>query len=544
MWAMDSITTVPAPYNEPVLGYAPGSPERAALDAQLKAYSQAGPVDLLGLYETRRRGQGEILQVTMPSDRHHVLGTIAQTTAADAQAAIDKACSVQPDWAALDFDSRAAVFLRTADLITGKYRAHMNAATMLGQGKTVQQAEIDCVCELADFLRYNVEYARQIHRVQPESTKATWNRTDYRPLEGFVYAITPFNFTSIAGNLPTAPAIMGNVALWKPAVTQMFAAQLFLDILYEAGLPEGVITVVAGHGSATSDVALADPRLAGIHFTGSTRVFQGLWGAVGQNIAHYRTYPRIVGETGGKDFILAHPSADPVGTVTAIVRGAFEYSGQKCSAASRAYVAKSLWEKIAGDLAEITNDLKVGDVRDHHNFTSAVIDDRAFKKLAAAIEEAKASPTSEIVAGGTYDDSEGWFVRPTIVKSSDPNSAGFTTEYFGPFITVYVYPDTEWDSVLDLVDSTSPYALTGSVLSTDRAAIATATERLRQAAGNFYINDKPTGAVINQQPFGGARASGTNDKAGSVWNMIRWTSPRSIKEALTIPTAIGYPHMA
>jgi 1-pyrroline-5-carboxylate dehydrogenase len=544
MWAMDSITTVPAPYNEPVLGYAPGSPERAALDAQLKAYIDAGPVDLLGLYESRRPGHGDAIDVTMPSDRHHVLGRVAQTTAADAQAAIDKACSVQPDWAALDFDSRAAVFLRTADLITGKYRAHMNAATMLGQGKTVQQAEIDCVCELADFLRYNVEYARQIHRIQPESVKATWNRTDYRPLEGFVYAITPFNFTSIAGNLPTAPALMGNVAVWKPAVTQMFAAQLFLDILYEAGLPEGVITLVAGHGAATSDVALADSRLAGIHFTGSTRVFQGLWGAVGQNIAHYRTYPRIVGETGGKDFILAHPSADPVGTVTAIVRGAFEYSGQKCSAASRAYVAKSLWEKIAGDLAEITNGLLVGDVRDHHNFTSAVIDERAYKKLAAAIEEAKASPTSEIVAGGTYDDSEGWFVRPTIVKSSDPNSPGFTTEYFGPLITVYVYPDTEWDSVLDLVDSTSPYALTGSVLSTDRAAIATATERLRQAAGNFYINDKPTGAVINQQPFGGARASGTNDKAGSVWNMIRWTSPRSIKEALAIPTVIEYPHMA
>ncbi|MDR1513153.1 MAG: L-glutamate gamma-semialdehyde dehydrogenase [Propionibacteriaceae bacterium] len=540
---MDSITTVPTPYNEPVLGYAPGSPERAALDAQLKAYSEAEPIDLLGLYDTRRPGSGESIDVTMPSDRHHVLGRVAQTTHADAQAAIDKACSQQGDWARLDFDSRAAVFLRAADLITGKYRAHMNAATMLGQGKTVQQAEIDCVCELADFLRYNVEYARQIHRVQPASTPAVWNRADYRPLEGFVYAITPFNFTSIAGNLPTAPAIMGNVAVWKPAVTQMFAAHLFMDVLAEAGLPEGVITLVAGHGSATSDVALADPRLAGIHFTGSTRVFQGLWGAVGQNIANYRTYPRIVGETGGKDFILAHPSADPAGTVTAIVRGSFEYSGQKCSAASRAYVAKSVWEKIVGDLAEVTNGLKVGDVRDHANFTSAVIDSRAFAKLRAAIDEAKKSPTSEIVAGGTCDDSDGWFVRPTIVKSSDPNSAGFTTEYFGPLMTVFVYADTEWDSVLDLVDSTSPYALTGAVLSTDRAAIAGATDRLRQAAGNFYINDKPTGAVINQQPFGGSRASGTNDKAGSLWNMMRWTSPRSIKEALTVPTVIGYPHM-
>ncbi|MDR1808304.1 MAG: L-glutamate gamma-semialdehyde dehydrogenase [Propionibacteriaceae bacterium] len=541
---MDSITSVPTPYNEPVLGYAPGSPERAAVDAALKAAVDAGAADLPGFYDVRRPGSGEAIDVTMPSDHHHVLGRIAQTTHADAQAAIDQACAAQRDWAALDFDSRAAVFLRVADLLTGKYRATMNAATMLGQGKTVQQAEIDCVCELADFLRFNVAYARQIHQVQPESTKTTWNRADYRPLEGFVYAITPFNFTSIAGNLPTAPAIMGNVTVWKPAVTQMFAANLFMDLLQEAGLPDGVITMVAGHGSASSDVALADPRLAGIHFTGSTRVFQGLWAAVGTNIAHYKTYPRIVGETGGKDFILAHPSADPQGVITAIVRGAFEYSGQKCSAASRAYVAKSLWEKIKGELRDVTESLAVGDVRDHKNFTSAVIDQRAFAKLAAAIDEAKASPTSEIVAGGTYDDSEGWFIRPTIVKSSDPCSAGFTTEYFGPLITVYVYPDTEWDSVLDLVDSTSPYALTGAVLSTDRAAIAVATERLRQAAGNFYINDKPTGAVINQQPFGGARASGTNDKAGSLWNMMRWTSPRAIKEALTVPTVIGYPHMA
>ena len=541
---MDSLSAVPKPVNEPVLGYAAGSPERAALDAQLRAYAEAEPVDLLGFYDARRPGAGETLEVRMPSDHRHLLGRVGQTTASDARTAIDRACAAQRDWAGLDFDARAAVFLRAADLLAGPYRARMNAATMLGQGKTIQQAEIDCVCELADFLRFNVAYARQIHEIQPASAPGAWNRTDYRPLEGFVYAITPFNFTSIAGNLPTAPAITGNVAVWKPAVTQMFSAQVFMDVLEEAGLPAGVITLVAGHGSAVSDIALADPRLAGIHFTGSTRVFQDLWRTVGANIASYRCCPRIVGETGGKDFILAHPSADPAGTITAIVRGAFEYSGQKCSAASRAYIAKSLWEKIVGDLTEVTEGLAVGDVRDHRNFTSAVIDQRAFLKLRRAIEEAQASPTSTIVAGGTCDDTDGWYVRPTIVKSSDPSSAGFTTEYFGPLLNVYVYPDTEWDSVIDLVDETSPYALTGAVLATDRAAIAGASRRLRQAAGNFYINDKPTGAVVNQQPFGGARASGTNDKAGSMWNMMRWMSPRSIKEALTIPTSVAYPHMA
>ncbi|MDR1449100.1 MAG: L-glutamate gamma-semialdehyde dehydrogenase [Propionibacteriaceae bacterium] len=540
---MDSITAVPAPVNEPIYGYAPGSPERAALDDQLAAYTAAGPVELTGFFESRRPGSGESLEVRMPSDRHQVLGRVNQTTRADAKAAIDRACAAQRDWAALDFDSRAAVFLRLADLLTGPYRAQMNAATMLGQGKTIQQAEIDAVGELADFLRFNVAYARQIHAVQPASASGAWNRTDYRPLEGFVYAITPFNFTSIAGNLPTAPAIMGNVAVWKPAVSQMLAASLFMDLLAAAGLPEGVITMVPGHGAAVSDVALADPRLAGIHFTGSTRVFQSLWGRVGQSIASYRSYPRIVGETGGKDFIVAHPSADPKALIAAVVRGAFEYSGQKCSAASRAYIPKSLWTQIADDLAEITDSLPLGDVRDHKNFTSAVIDGRAYAKLTAAIEEAKASPIAEIVAGGTYSDADGWYIRPTIVKSADPNSAGFTTEYFGPLITVYVYPDTEWDSVLDLVDSTSPYGLTGAVFATDRAAIAGATARLRQAAGNFYVNDKPTGAVVNQQPFGGGRASGTNDKAGSLWNMMRWTSPRSLKEALTATTAISYPHM-
>ncbi|MDR0416918.1 MAG: L-glutamate gamma-semialdehyde dehydrogenase [Propionibacteriaceae bacterium] len=541
---MDSITTVPTPFNEPILGYAPGSPERAALEAALAAAVAAGPVDLTGFYETRRASGGETIEVRMPSDRGQLLGRVVQTTHADAKAAVDQACAAQRDWANLDFDARAAVFLRAADLLAGPYRARMNAATMLGQGKTIQQSEIDAVAELADFLRFNVAYARQIHQVQPASVPGAWNRTDYRPLEGFVYAITPFNFTSIAGNLPTAPAIMGNVAVWKPAVTQTLAAHLFMDVLAEAGLPAGVITMTPGHGSTTSDIALADPRLAGVHFTGSTRVFQNLWQRIGQSIATYKTYPRIVGETGGKDFILAHASADAQALTTAIVRGAFEYSGQKCSAASRAYIPKSLWTRIVGDLADIVNSLAVGDVRDLKNFTSAVIDDRAYAKLTAAIEEAKASPVADIVAGGGYSDQDGWYIRPTIVKSSDPNSSGFTTEYFGPLLTVYVYPDTEWDSILDLVDSTSPYGLTGAVLAADRAAIVSATARLRQAAGNFYINDKPTGAVVNQQPFGGARASGTNDKAGSMWNMMRWTSPRSVKEAWSPLTVIEYPHMA
>ena len=541
---MDALTHVPDPYNETVRSYAPGTPEREAVEAQLSQYLAQSPVELTGVYDTCRSSSGPVLEVTMPSDHHHVLGRIAQTTKDDAVLAVETACAAQAEWAGLDFDSRAAVFLRAADLITGPYRAKMNAATMLGQGKTIQQAEIDAVCELADFLRFNVAYAQLIHSIQPESTPGTWNRADYRPLEGFVYAITPFNFTSIAGNLPTAPAIMGNVAVWKPAVTQQFAASLFMEILHEAGLPQGVITMTPGHGSDVSDIVLTDPRLAGIHFTGSTRVFQGLWAHVGTHIADYHTYPRIVGETGGKDFILVHPSADRAGTISALVRGAFEYSGQKCSAASRAYVPRSMWASIKDELVDVVSGLRIGPVEDFSSFTSAVIDSRAYAKLVGAIESARASASCEIVVGGTYSDEVGWFIDPTIVVSSDPAWQGFTTEYFGPLLTVFVYDDSEWESTLKLVNETSPYALTGSILSLDRKAVAQADRALRQAAGNFYINDKPTGAVINQQPFGGARASGTNDKAGSVWNMIRWTSPRSIKEATAIPTAIEYPNMA
>ncbi len=542
---MDAITRVPLAVNEPVKGYAPGSAERAELEKKLAELYAGGPVEITGTFGTERRpGRGaDTLDVTMPSEHSHVLGVVQQASHDDTQAAIDGALQAAPAWASLPFDERAAIFLRAADLIAGPYRAAMNAATMLGQGKTVQQAEIDSACELIDFLRFNVAYAEEIYANQPASTAGVWNRMEYRPLEGFVYAITPFNFTAIAGNLPTSAALMGNPVLWKPALTQSLAAHTFVDVLEAAGLPRGVINMVPGHGKLVSDIALASPHLAGIHFTGSTAVFQGLWGQVGANIAHYRGYPRLVGETGGKDFVVAHPSADPAALVTALIRGAFEYSGQKCSAASRAYIPKSLWKTIKDDLVAQTEALKVGDVRDLSNFTSAVIDDRAFKKLSKVIDACKADTSMEIVAGGTYDDSVGWFVRPTIVTSGDPAADIFVTEYFGPILGVYVYDDRDYDKVLDLVDTASPYALTGSVFATDRAVVNATMERLRFTAGNFYVNDKPTGAVVGQQPFGGARASGTNDKAGSMWNLIRWASPRAIKETLVPPTSTGYPHM-
>ena len=479
----------------------------------------------------------------MPSDHGQVLGVVKQANHADAEQAVAAATGAARGWADMPFDQRAAIFLRAADLIAGPFRARINAATMLGQGKTVQQAEIDSACELIDFLRFNVHFAQEIHANQPLNSPGVWNRMDYRPLEGFVYAITPFNFTAIAGNLPTSAALMGNPVLWKPALTQMFAASVIVDVLRAAGLPDGVINLVPGHGKEISDVALSHPDLAGIHFTGSTRVFQGLWGQVGAHIADYRSYPRIVGETGGKDFVLAHPSADPAMLVTALIRGAFEYSGQKCSAASRAYLPRSLWTLVKDDLIAQTEALSVGDVRDFANFTSAVIDERAFDKLSAAIDAARASSDAQIVAGGSYDRSEGWYVRPSLIVSDNPKQDIFVTEYFGPILGIFVYEDAEFEGVLDLVDSASAYALTGSILATDRAAVELAQQRLRFTAGNFYINDKPTGAVVGQQPFGGARASGTNDKAGSLWNLMRWVSPRAIKETLVPPTSTGYPHM-
>jgi 1-pyrroline-5-carboxylate dehydrogenase len=536
---------VPVPVNEAVLGYAPGSKERAGIESALERMASEDPLDLTATINgVSKPASGESFDVTMPSDRSHILGHSAHATRADATEAIDVALAVAPRWAELGFEQRAAVFLRAADLLAGPWRETLNAATMLGQGKTVQQAEIDAACELIDFWRFNVAFARHIFDDQPISSPGVWNRTDYRPLEGFVYAITPFNFTAIAGNLPTSAALMGNVVIWKPSPTQQLAAHFTMRLLEEAGLPPGVINMLPGDGIEVSDVALRHPALAGIHFTGSTKTFQHLWQSVGANIGGYRAYPRLVGETGGKDFVVAHASASPEVLGTALVRGAFEYSGQKCSAASRAYVARSVWDQIGDELVEATEALKVGDVRDLSNFTSAVIDERAFTKHAEAIQRAQNSADAKIIAGGGTDDREGWYVRPTLIISDNPKNDIFRTEYFGPILGIYVFDDADFEAVLDEVDQAAPYALTGAVIADDRSALELASRRLRNAAGNFYLNDKPTGAVVGQQPFGGSRASGTNDKAGSMWNLIRWTSPRSIKETFVPPTDHGYPHMA
>jgi 1-pyrroline-5-carboxylate dehydrogenase len=540
---MDAVTAVPSPANEPVKGYAPGSAERASLEAKLKELTAAGPIDLTcTIGGEQRLGGGSPIQVVQPHKHAQVLGTLGNATEADGRAAVEAALAAAPAWRSLSFDDRAAIFLKAADLLSGPWRDTLNAATMLGQSKTIQQAEIDAACELIDFLRFNVAFARQIVSEQPISSPGVWNRVDYRPLEGFVYAITPFNFTAIAGNLPTAPALMGNTVVWKPSPTQQFAAHWTMRLLEAAGLPAGVINLVTGDGIEVSKAALTHPDLAGIHFTGSTKTFQTLWSTVGANIASYRTYPRLVGETGGKDFILAHPSADPAVLKTAMVRGAFEYQGQKCSAASRAYVARSVWDRIRDDLIAETDGITMGDVTDLSNFIGAVIDDRAFAKHKAAIDRAQASAAIEVVAGGSYDDSEGYFVRPTLLVSDDPTDEIFTTEYFGPILGVHVYDDADYDTVLREMEHSAPYGLTGAVIAQDRQAIAAASNHLRFAAGNFYVNDKPTGAVVGQQPFGGSRASGTNDKAGSMWNLIRWASPRSMKETFAPPTDYRYPH--
>lgn len=541
---MDAVTQVPVPVNEPVFDYAPGSPERASLEVALAELGSAS-IDLPHTIAGKRvMGTGKKIEVRQPHARRKVLGTMRNATVGDAQAAVDAAKAAAPGWRALSFDDRAAILLKAAELLSGPWRAHLNAATMLGQSKTAYQAEIDAACELIDFWRINVHFARQILAEQPPlNSKGIWNRTDHRPLEGFVYAITPFNFTAIAGNLPTAPALMGNTVVWKPSPTQQFAANLTMALLEAAGMPPGVINMVTGDGLNVSKVALADPDLAGIHFTGSTPTFQHLWQEVGANLPNYRTYPRLVGETGGKDFILAHPSADPDVLRTAMVRGSFEYQGQKCSAASRAYVPRSLWKKIKADLVSITNGLSQGDVTDLSNFMGAVIDERAYAKHSAAIDRAHATPGVDVVAGGTYDDSEGWFIRPTVLEIDDPTDESFKTEYFGPILSVHVYPDRQYDKVLDQMESFAPFGLTGSIIAQDRMVIADATHRLRFAAGNFYVNDKPTGAVVGQQPFGGGRASGTNDKAGAAQNLLRWTSARSIKETFNPPTEHAYPHM-
>ncbi|MBV9292379.1 MAG: L-glutamate gamma-semialdehyde dehydrogenase [Frankiales bacterium] len=540
---MDAVTTPPEPVNEPVRSYVAGSRERATLEARLKEMSAADPVELTMTVAGRERpGTGETIDVVMPHRHSAVLGRTWNATPTDVQAAVDAALAAAPAWRELPFDERAAVLLRAADLLAGPWRDTINASTMLGQSKTCFQAEIDAACELIDFWRFNVHFARQILAEQPISVPPTWNRLDHRPLEGFVLAITPFNFTSIAGNLPTAPALMGNTVVWKPSPTQQLSAHYLLRLLEAAGLPPGVINLVTGDGRAVSDVALPHRDLAGIHFTGSTATFQHLWRTVGDNIAGYRSYPRLVGETGGKDFVIAHPSADVDALRVGLVRGAFEFQGQKCSAASRAYVPRSLWPRLRDDLVATTESLPMGDIADFSNFLGAVIDRRAFDRLSGVLTRVKDDPALEVLAGGTADDREGFFVRPTILQGSDPTHDIFTTEYFGPILGVFVYVDADYADVVRQAADVAPYALTGAVFARDRQAIVQAQAALRFSAGNFYVNDKPTGAVVGQQPFGGARASGTNDKAGSMLNLLRWTSPRAIKENFVPPTDHKYPH--
>jgi 1-pyrroline-5-carboxylate dehydrogenase len=530
----------PPPRNEPVKDYAPGSPEREQLRVELARMS-GEMIEIPLVIGGEDVSLRETFDSVMPHDKDHVLANVSKGGAKQVQLAIDAAAEAWHDWSRTPWEDRAAVFLRAAELLAGPWRATLNAATMLGQSKTAHQAEIDAACELIDFWRFNVQFMQRIYEEQPESSPGVWNRMEYRPLEGFVFAVTPFNFTSIGGNLPTSPALMGNTVVWKPASTAAYSAYFIMRLLQEAGLPDGVINLVYGSGAEIGDAALASPALAGIHFTGSTGVFQGMWQTVGRHIADYRNYPRIVGETGGKDFILAHETAELDGVATAIVRGAFEYQGQKCSAASRLFIADNLWPELKDRLAAEVDALPMGDVTDFRNFVGAVIDRSSFKTQATAIDEAKEKAT--IVAGGEYDDSEGWFVRPTIVETSDPDFRLLKEELFGPVVTAFVYPRKGWREVLDLADKGSPYGLTGAVFARDRRAIEEADEALRYAAGNFYVNDKPTGAVVGQQPFGGARASGTNDKAGSMWNLIRWASPRTIKETFVPPRDYRYPYM-
>ena len=541
---MDAVTRTPGPVNEPVKQYQPGSHERAVLESKIKELSGQRTELTMTIGGRQQMATGEAIDVVQPHNRTHVLGQLGNATSVDVAAAIYAAKQAAPVWRALDFDDRAAIFLKAADLLAGPWRATLNAATILGQSKSPYQAEIDAACELIDFWRYNVYFARRLLSEQPESGLGAWNRMEYRPLEGFVLAITPFNFTSIAGNLPTAPALMGDVVVWKPSPTQQLAAHYIMRLLEAAGLPPGVINLVTGDGQAVSQVALTHPDLAGIHFTGSTGTFQHLWRTVGENIARYRNYPRLVGETGGKDFVIVHPSADQQSLPATLIRGAFEYQGQKCSAASRAYVSESVWRATRDDFLAQVESLTMGDVAsDLSLFMGAVIDARAFAKHAAAIDRARNTATITVAVGGSYDDTTGFFVRPTVLECSDPTDEVFTTEYFGPILAVHVYPDDAYTAVLAQAADVAPYALTGAVLAADRHAIAEATQILRYSAGNFYINDKPTGAIVGQQPFGGARASGTDDKAGSVLNLIRWVSARAIKELFVPPTDYRYPHM-
>ena len=536
------IFRTPPATNEPIKTYAPGSPERAELQRRLAEISGeriAVPLVIGG----DRVETGTTFEAVMPHDRQHVLADVAKADASHMERAIAAALEAHPGWASTPWYERVAVFLRAAELLSGPWRSTLNAATMLNQSKTAHQAEIDAACETIDFLRFNAEYLVRVYEEQPVSSPGVWNRLEYRPLEGFVLAVSPFNFTAIGANLSTSPALMGNTVVWKPASTQALSAWYTLRVLEEAGLPPGVINLVFGPGGELGDAALRSPELAGVHFTGSTAVFQSMWRTIGEGIGRYRNYPRIVGETGGKDFILAHPSADPDAVATAIVRGSFEYQGQKCSASSRLYIPSNLWDDVRETLERDVASIRMGDVRDFTNFMGAVIDGSSFATQAAAIAEAREAG-AEIVAGGKTDDSEGWFVEPTVIKTEDPGFRLMQDELFGPVVTAFVYDEKRWDDTLRLVDSTGTYALTGAVFANDRRAIEQAHDELRYAAGNFYVNDKPTGAVVGQQPFGGARASGTNDKAGSMWNLIRWVSPRTVKETLLPPTDYRYPFLA
>jgi 1-pyrroline-5-carboxylate dehydrogenase len=540
---MNATPKIPTPINEPVLSYAPSTPERVELKKALKDLSsrQADIPLVIGGKDVRT---SRTVDVVMPHCHRHVLAKVQQAGPAEVEAAIAAARDAWRDWSAWGFERRAAVFLKAADLLATRYRPIVNAATMLGQSKTAHQAEIDAACELIDFFRYNVHFAERIYAEQPLSVPGTWNYLDHRPLEGFVYAITPFNFTSIGGNLPTAPAIMGNTVVWKPAATAVLSNYFILRLLEEAGLPPGVINFVPGPSAQVSERVLADRAFAGIHFTGSTEVFQALWKQASANLTAYASYPRLVGETGGKDFILAHASADGDALATGMVRGAFEYQGQKCSAASRAYVPASLWPSVRDRMLEMLADVKVGDPADFRNFMGAVIDRKAFDKIKAYIEAAKQAPGVKLLFGGGARDADGYFIDPTLLQVDDPRYRTMCEEIFGPVLTVHVYPDARWAETLRTVDETSPYALTGGVFAQDRRAVEQAHQALRYAAGNFYVNDKPTGAVVGQQPFGGARASGTNDKAGSLLNLVRWVSPRAVKENFQPPRSFTYPFMA
>ena len=540
---MSGTPNIPRPHNEPVLSYAPGTAERTALKAALTTVGSERP-DIPAVVGGREIRSGTTQNVVSPHCHARVLATLHQADGGTIDAAVRSAVDAQRDWAHWRFEDRASVFLKAADLLATTWRQRLNAATMLGQSKTAFQAEIDSACELIDFLRFNVHFAERLYHEQPESGPGAWNRMDHRPLEGFVYAITPFNFTAIGGNLPTAPVLMGNTVVWKPANTAALSNWHFYQLLEQAGLPPGVINFVPGDPIEVSRRLLASPDLAGIHFTGSTPVFRTLWKTVADNLDRYRGYPRIVGETGGKDFILAHPSADVEALAVAMVRGAYEYQGQKCSAASRAYVPDSLWPAVRDRAVAMIEDIRMGDVADFRNFMGAVIDDRAFRRIRDHLERARSDAGVKIVAGGGADDSVGYFVQPTLLQVDDPGYRLMCEEIFGPVLTVHVYPAGRWSETLALVDRTGPYALTGAVFSQDRAALIEADRALRQAAGNFYVNDKPTGAVVGQQPFGGARASGTNDKAGSILNLLRWVSPRSIKETLVPPKDYRYPFMA